>query len=1325
MAAGANCSFSISFAPTASGNPTGTVSVGYNTGTTTSSQQLYLSGSTPVNYVTLTPASYNFGSQTVNTTSAAQNFTLTNSYGSAITLSSITTSLADYTTGGNCPSSPSTLAANASCTVSVTFTPSTSGTRSATLTVNHTAPGSPASASLTGTGTTTAPLSSVTFTPASLSWGSIPVGQTSSTKTLTLTNNQSTALTISSLATGSEFVQTATTCPTAPATVAANGTCTVTLAFRPLAQGTRSDSLTVTDDGPNSPQTAALSGTGSLGPVIFSPTSLAFPQTAAGSNSAVMTATLSNPQSTAASISGFTINGPFTQTNNCPSSLAPSASCTVSVTFSPAAAGNQTGTVNVNLGSAVEQLYLSGTATAGSTGGVTFTPATYNFGTVAPGSRSTAHTFTLTNGLQSAVTISSVTSSTADFTPSSSCGSSLAAGASCNIAVTFAPATSGAKSATLSVVASDGGSPHTAALSGTGGTTSTGGVTLSPKQYNFGNQIVGATATSTPISLANGQSTALTISSIQIAAPFAQTNNCGTSLAAGASCTITLTYKPTAAAYSTGTLTITDNASSSPQSIPVTGNGIVAVGIVPKIPVYFSNQLVNHTSTPQTVTVTNNQSVTLNISSITSTPSFPVSGNCVGAIAPNASCTINVAFDPQAATTYQSTVTINDDAPGSPQTFGVQGTGIPNTVVVNVGPYKPCILPSSTVQYTATVVNSTNTAVKWYVDSSYGGSTGGGTITQNGLYTAPATTGSHTIRAVSQAVPSASGTSPTTITSTPAVNIYPYTASILPSGQQTFQAQICGVPQSGSLTYTVDGIAGGNATVGTVTSDGVYTAPTKPGKHYVKVTDTAVNSSSTAVATVYSNVAVDFGSRTNTTYPVPADAFGSGRVETLQTQSDMSMIKAAGITVSRTYAQIPVTYATQTPNWKVVDGYISALQTAGIRPILQIAFTPPWLQPNPNPCGAGNYSVPPTDLNAWAQIAASYVAHMDSKFPGFVQDYEIWNEPDAGSLCTSQNHLQTYIGIYAAAAPAMKKQAAADGVSIRIGGPALASATATNWLTTLLSNSSTAPYVDFVSYHQYLFGQQNLNVSWDSYTGSSSMYQRTQDPALGAVAYYNKVANWVKAGQQPLGAKTPIYIDEFNTNWAFFADCCRNDATYAPVWNALYISDLLNTVYSGTPAVPSKLVYFATNAYPYFCLLGTQDANMDCQYSIGATGQTYPQYYTFQLLASTNYLGLQKGGYLAPSVTPPAGGGGLVVSAFYNDSQDAILITNPTGTDYAQVQVSLQNTGYSAPQATLYQIVNGSSINSSSLALTPQGSNFTANIAVPRYSVQAISLKGQ
>ena len=59
------------------------------------------------------------------------------------------------------------------------------------------------------------------------------------------------------------------------------------------------------------------------------------------------------------------------------------------------------------------------------------------------------------------------------------------------------------------------------------------------------------------------------------------------------------------------------------------------------------------------------------------------------------------------------------------------------------------------------------------------------------------------------------------------------------------------------------------------------------------------------------------------------------------------------------------------------------------------------------------------------------------------------------------------------------------------------------------------------------------------------MYEETQDPSVGALANYKKVLTQIVAGKQPGGANTPVYVSEFNTNWAFFKDCCRNDNTYA------------------------------------------------------------------------------------------------------------------------------------------------------------------------------------
>ena len=107
----------------------------------------------------------------------------------------------------------------------------------------------------------------VTVSPASLSWASVQVGQTSGVKSLTVTNTQSISLTISSISipAGSDFIVSSTTCPTSPSTVAAGASCTISVQFRPLAQGTRTNSLKIVDDAPSLMQALPLSGTGTVG----------------------------------------------------------------------------------------------------------------------------------------------------------------------------------------------------------------------------------------------------------------------------------------------------------------------------------------------------------------------------------------------------------------------------------------------------------------------------------------------------------------------------------------------------------------------------------------------------------------------------------------------------------------------------------------------------------------------------------------------------------------------------------------------------------------------------------------------------------------------------------------------------------------------------------------------------------------------------------------------------------------------------------------------------------------------------------------------------
>jgi hypothetical protein len=643
-----------------------------------------------------------------------------------------------------------------------------------------------------------------------------------------------------------------------------------------------------------------------------------------------------------------------------------------------------------------------------------------------------------------------------------------------------------------------------------------------------------------------------------------------------------------------------------------------------------------------------------------------------------------------------------------------------------VTPQASCVLPSATQQFATQTKNIANpTTVNWYVNSVKNGNSTYGTITAGGLYTAPTATGTYTVLAVDPANSTLSASTTIAVTSSPTFAIYPYTSSIPPAGQQTFQAQICNVPDN-NATFTVDNIAGGNATVGTITSDGVYTAPKTAGKHIVRVTDSSLNKTSGGVVTVFSSIAVDFGSRTNQKYPIRAGILGVNHVDGLHNPTDERLIAQAGVTLSRTYANIPTVYATQTPDWTKIDPLISNLQKVGMHVLLQVAFTPPWLQPNPNPCGAGNTAVAPTNATTWGQLAASYVAHMDATFPGVVTDYEIWNEPNAAAFCGPSNKLNAYLALYAAAAPLMKQQAATDGATIRIGGPVSAGLDST-FINALLSNSSTAPYVDFMSYHNYMVGIPGTYAEWDTYNGNESLYDQTQYVAGAAPgATFTQAEKLVAAGKQPGGANTPVYIDEYNTNWDFAQDCCRNDPTYSPIWNALYVSDVLDQVYyTGTQAVPAQLAYYAANAYPYFCMIGTWDTNMDCQYTTNSSPVPYPQYYAFQLMGSPDYLGMNSGGYLAASVSPSFAAGGIESTAFYTLTKDSILIVNPTATAYSNITVTITNSGFSSPSANLYQVVNGQSIGSSSITLTSSGSGaYTVNISIPAYTVTGISIQG-
>lgn len=469
-------------------------------------------------------------------------------------------------------------------------------------------------------------------------------------------------------------------------------------------------------------------------------------------------------------------------------------------------------------------------------------------------------------------------------------------------------------------------------------------------------------------------------------------------------------------------------------------------------------------------------------------------------------------------------------------------------------------------------------------------------------------------------------------------------------------------------------------------------------------------------------VTADFGSRSTALHPIPSGMFGLNMAKI--SDGAIDLVPQAGFTDARRMAGIPVVYASPTPDWSSLDGAMTQAQNAGLHPLVTLTHTPDWLLPSPNPCVglASLENAPPTDIQKWAQIAASYVAHLDSTFPGLVQDFEIWNEPELQtSFCVADNtdatRLATYLELYAAAAAAMRAQANADHVQISIGGPTMSRfGLIPEWLPALLSNRSTAPNVDFVSFHLYLTGpiQIAAGMNW------SQLYSTTQSSTKGLAVDYSQVLSLVREGSQPRASSTPIYVTEYNDNWVFAKDCCRNDPTFGPLWNTVAISDLLNTVYAGADTAPSKLYYFAGSFAPYFCLVGMWNSKMDCDPS---QNSPYPQYYAFQLFAAANYLGLAKGGYMATSVSSAGAATGVVATAFFNASQNDIVIINPSSSNLTQLSVTAKNPGFSSAVAAEYLLNRQNPhIATMPLSLNAVSGGLEATVDVPAYSTVVVAL---
>jgi hypothetical protein len=298
---------------------------------------------TPSPNVGLAPASLGFGSQIVGTTSNSQTVTLTNTGNTDLNAPTIVitgTNKADFGQSNGCNE---TISPQTSCTVSVWFTPSLFQAESATLNFADNAPASPQTIPLSGTGIANGP--AVALTPSSLTFPVTLLNVKSATQTITLSNPGTATLDLTSIVASGNFSET----NTCGATVAVNGSCTITVTFMPTQINTLTGAITVTDNAPTSPQSASLSGTGTE--VKLSLAQINFGDVTVGTSSSPRVITLTNEGTTALTLSPTTITGTdptdFAQTNNCGTSVNAGAKCTFDVTFTPLVKGALSATLTV------------------------------------------------------------------------------------------------------------------------------------------------------------------------------------------------------------------------------------------------------------------------------------------------------------------------------------------------------------------------------------------------------------------------------------------------------------------------------------------------------------------------------------------------------------------------------------------------------------------------------------------------------------------------------------------------------------------------------------------------------------------------------------------------------------------------------------------------------------------------------------------------------------------------------------------------------------------------------------------------------------------
>ncbi len=428
-------------------------------------------------------------------------------------------------------------------------------------------------------------------------------------------------------------------------------------------------------------QTPLWSAGTSLTTASASPSALAFPSQVFNTPSSPLTVTLANTGSLALLPTSIAMTGSFSETDNCVNAaVAAGASCAIQVTFSPQATGPLSGEMTIYANVYGGQLTVDLTGTGAPAGVVSLTPAIVAFGQVEVGTTSAPLQVTAANSSASAVPISSV-SITAPFSippNGNSCGTtSLAPSSDCQLAVEFAPTQAGPASGLLTFT--DGAGTQTVELSGTGESPPTD--VLNPTSLTFPSTPEGQLSTAQSVTITNAGGLPLTSISISLSAQFQESSTCGTQLAAGAVCTISVIFAPTQVGAVTGTLTVADALGTEFVALSGTGLAPPALSVNPSS-LTFTNQQPGVPSAPQTVAVSNTggspmANIGFSIASAAAINFSTGATTCGATLGNGSSCTVQVVFTPSLPGGAAAILTVSSSTLGvAPASISLNGSGV-------------------------------------------------------------------------------------------------------------------------------------------------------------------------------------------------------------------------------------------------------------------------------------------------------------------------------------------------------------------------------------------------------------------------------------------------------------------------------------------------------------------------------------------------------------------------------------------------------------------------------------------------------------------------